>query len=134
MADMSVAPPGPGPADEREDDVFAARLRVDPEQARKILDTDRFDFGDRPRITPNADGTGTLDLFVTRAQVAELQADGITVELGHNQSARARERVAELGEGDRYEGSREIPHGVGQKTGGRGGPGSSDPKAQERRS
>jgi len=51
MADMSVDPPGPGPADEREDDVFAARLRVDPEQARKILDTDRFDFGDRPRIT-----------------------------------------------------------------------------------
>ena len=132
MAGKSVDTPGQGPADEREDDVFAARIRVDPERARTILESDRFDFGDRPRITPNADGTDSLDLFVTRAQAAELEADGIAVELGHNQSARARERIAELGDDDRYESGREIPRGIGRKVGGGSGPGSAGTGEQER--
>jgi hypothetical protein len=111
-------------ADERADDVFAVRVRVTQDQARAILERGTYDFGDHPNVTPNPDGTGGLDLFVTRAQATELEAEGVTVTFGRNQSARARERIAELGEGDRYDGGRVVPRGIGRKIGGRGGRGS----------
>lgn len=132
MSDSSGMPPRDGAADERDDDILAVRVRVTPEEARKILEAGRYDIGDRPRITPNADGTGSLDLFVTRAQAAELEAQGTAVEVGHNQSARARARIAELSEGDRYEGGQVVPRGVGKKVGGRGGSGPSGTDSQER--
>ena len=127
MADKNARRPGESGADERADeradDVFAVRVRVTQDQARAILERGTYDFGDRPNVTPNPDGTGGLDLFVTRAQATELEAEGVTVTFGRNQSARARERIAELGEGDRYDGGRVVPRGIGRKIGGRGGPG-----------
>ncbi len=123
MADKNAKRPAESGADERADDVFAVRVRVTQDQARTILERGTYDFGDHPTITPNPDGTGGLDLFVTRAQASELEDEGVAVTFGRNQSARARERIAELGEGDRYDGGRVVPRGIGRKIGGRGGPG-----------
>jgi hypothetical protein len=132
MANRNVEHPGGSAADERADDVFAVRVRVTQDQARKILEGGAYDFGDHPTISPNPDGTGSLDLFVTRAQAAELEAEGVTPTFGHNQSARARERIAELGEGDRFEGGRAVPRGFGRKIGGSDRRGQSPTDSQER--
>jgi hypothetical protein len=131
VTDKNVESPGESGGDERAEDVFAVRVRVTQDQARAIFERGTYDFGDHPTITPNPDGSGSLDLFVTRAQAAELEAEGVAVTFGRNQSARARERIAERGEGDRYEGGRVVPRGIGRKVGGRGsGPSRSD--SQER--
>lgn len=105
---------------ERDDDKFAARVKVTRDQADKLLRRDDLDFGDHPGASLNPDGTGTIHVFATRADIAALQAEGYEIEVGANLSARARERLAEVGEGDRFEGGRIPPRGIGRKIGGRG--------------
>jgi hypothetical protein len=105
-------------ADERADDQFHVRVTVTRDQATELFRRG-LDFGDRPHVSPNPDGTGDLDLFLTRGQIEGLRADGYAVEVGRNLSARARERLAEVGQGDRFEGGRVAPRGLGRKVGGR---------------
>jgi hypothetical protein len=112
-------------ADERDDDIFAVRLRVTPDQARALVESGEYDTGDHPRLEMARDGTGRLDLFMSRAQADELRGRGIELEIVSNQSSRARARVAELGEGDRYEDGKVTPRGIGRKIGGRGDRGGS---------
>jgi hypothetical protein len=119
MADKGKPTDTPDP-DERDDDIYAVRLRVTPEQARALVETGEYDTGDHPRFSPNTDGSGSLDLFMSRAQADDLRGRGITLEIASNQSSRARARIAELGEGDRYEGGKATPRGIGRKIGGRG--------------
>lgn len=109
------------PGDERAADQFAIRVKVTREQAAALLRRGEFDFGDHPRITENPDGTGSLDLFVSRSQIEALRAEGYEVDIGHNLSARARDRIKEVGQGDRFEGGRVPPKGLGRKIGGQGG-------------
>lgn len=116
MADKDARPPG----EEQGDDIFAVRAKVTEDQAVELIGRGVFDYGDRPHFTKTPDGSGTLDLFVSKAQIASLRGDGIEVEVVNNQSARSRERMAEVGEGDRFEGGRVAPTGIGRKTGGRG--------------
>jgi hypothetical protein len=111
--------------DERDDDIFAVRLRVTPDQARALVESGEYDTGDHPRLEMARDGTGRLDLFMSRAQADELRGRGIELEIVSNQSSRARARVAELGEGDRYEDGKVTPRGIGRKIGGRGDRGGS---------
>jgi hypothetical protein len=118
------APPGGSDAD---DDQFAVRLKVSRVQADEILRRGSFDFGDRPHISPNPDGTGSLDLFLDRRQIESLRAEGFEVEVGLNQSARGRERLTEVGQGDRFEGGKIPPRGLGRKIGGRVGSGDVGP-------
>jgi hypothetical protein len=110
-------------ADERDDDIFAVRLRVTPDRARALVESGDYDTGDHPRFAPDREGAGQLDLFMTRAQADELRGRGIELEIVSNQSSRARSRIAELGEGDRYEDGKATPRGIGRKIGGRGGGG-----------
>lgn len=117
-------------ADERDDDVFAVRLRVSPDQARALVESGEYDTGDHPRFAPDRDGTGRLDLFMTRRQADDLRGRGIELEVVSNQSSRARARVAELGEGDRYEDGKVTPRGIGRKIGGRGDRGGSTPGSE----
>lgn len=107
-------------ADERDDDIFAVRLRVTPDQARALVESGDYDTGDHPRFAPDREGSGRLDLFMTRAQADELRGRGIELEVVSNQTSRARSRIAELGEGDRYEDGKATPRGIGRKIGGRG--------------
>jgi hypothetical protein len=116
MADGDTRPPG----DERDDDTFAVQARVTAEQALELIRRGGLDYGDRPHFSRGPEDTGRLDLFLSRAQIAALEADGIEVEVVNNQSARLRERTAELGEGDRFEGGKVRPTGIGRKFGGRG--------------
>jgi hypothetical protein len=118
---VAVRSSGP-PGDERETDQFAVRVKVTREQARALLRREEFDFGDHPRITENPDGTGNLDLFISRAQIEALRAEGYEVDVGHNLSARARSRLNEIGRGDRFEGGKVPPRGLGRKFGGPGRP------------
>jgi hypothetical protein len=104
--------------DERSDDQFHVRVTVTRDQATELFRRG-LDFGDRPRVSPNPDGTGVLDLFLTRGQIDGLRADGFPVDVGRNLSARARERLAEVGQGDRFEGGRVAPRGLGRKVGGK---------------
>jgi hypothetical protein len=108
-------------SEERVGDQFVARVTVARGQADELLRRGEFDFGDHPDIRPNPDGTARLTLFVSRAQVDALRAEGYEVELGQNMSARGRERAAEVGQGDRFEGGRIAPRGLGRKIGGRVG-------------
>ena len=107
------------PGDELDDDQFAVRVTVTRAQAEELLRRDDLDFGDHSRFGENPDGTGSLDLFVSRAEIAALRAGGYVIEVGANLSARARDRLAEVGQGDRFEG-RMPPRGIGRKIGGRG--------------
>jgi hypothetical protein len=123
MPDRRAKPP----ADEGDDDQFAVRVRVTRDQADDLLRRGEFDFGDHPRIAENPDGTGDLDLFLSRPQIDGLRAEGFEIEVGQNQSATARERVAEIAEGDRFEGGKVPPTGLGRKIGGSGGPRRTEP-------
>ncbi len=118
MTDSDAGPPG----DERDDDKFAVRVKVQHGQAGDLLRRGEFDFGDHPNITQNPDGSAGLALFVSRAQIQTLEDEGYEVDVGHNMSARARERVAEVGQGDRFEGGKAPPTGIGRKIGGEGRP------------
>jgi hypothetical protein len=120
------------PGAEREDDVFAVRVTATQAQADELVGRGEFDFGDRPHFRATAAG-GRLDLFVTRPQIEALRAEGFEVEVASNQSARLRDRLGEVGRGDRFEGGGVPPRGLGRKVGGRGpsapppdGPGSTD--------
>src|SRR5690242_5717509 len=119
MADKGK-PAEPGDADEREGDVFAVRVRVSADEARALVESGEYDTGDHPRFAPGREGSGTLDLFMSRAQADALRGRGMDLDIVSNQSSRARSRVAELGEGDRYDGGKATPRGIGRKIGGRG--------------
>ena len=87
------------PGEERDDDTFAVRAKLTEDQAVELIGRGGFDYGDRPHFGRNEDGTGSLDLFVSRSQIKALEAEGIEVEIVNDPSARMRERSAELGEG-----------------------------------
>jgi hypothetical protein len=118
MANKDARPPG----EEQDGDVFAVRAKVTEEQALELIGRGGFDYGDRANFDRGPEGTGNLDLFLTSAQIEGLRGEGIDVEVVNNQSARARERMAEVGEGegDRFEGGKIAPTGIGRKFGGRG--------------
>jgi hypothetical protein len=118
MANKDARPPG----EERDGDIFAVRAKVTEEQALELVGRGGLDYGDRPNFDPGPDGMGNLDLFLSRAEMETLGSEGIEVEVVNNQSARARERTAEVGEGvgDRFEGGKIAPTGIGRKFGGRG--------------
>jgi hypothetical protein len=104
---------------EPEDDRFAVRITVDRESALRLTQRTDLDFGDRPHIRPQAENRAILEAFATRAQVAELRGQGFAVEVGGNESAAGRARQSEVGQGDRFEGGRVPPRGLGRKVAGR---------------
>ena len=103
------------PTAEQPGDRFAVTAIVTTEQAAELLARDDFDFGCRPLLHPKPDGTASLDLLVTRKAIDDLQARGHRIEVGENVSAAGRVRQREVGEGDRFEGGRVAPRGVGRK-------------------
>ena len=117
MTDDAVAP-NDGEPGEQAGDQFVVRLAVTSEQAAELLGRGEFDFGDHPNISVETDGTGRLALFLTRAQIETLRSEGYQAEVGPNMTARARQRVTEVGQGDRFEGGRTTPRGLGRKISG----------------
>ncbi len=110
-------------AAEQPGDLFAVRATVTPAQAEELLARADLDFGCRPRLRPNRDGSASLDLLAPRVTIDALRAKGHRLEVGENVSASGRARQAEIGRGDRFAGGRTAPHGLGRKHGGSGAPG-----------
>jgi hypothetical protein len=110
------------PDDAQEGDIFAVRAKVTQEQALELAGRGDLDYGDRLHWSPDPDGTGRLDLLVSQAQIDELKAEGIEVEVESNESARAQEALVDIAEGDRFEGGKIPPTGIGRKIGGRPAP------------
>ena len=114
MTEQATNDSGP----ERPDDRFAVKVKGNQEQINRLLREGDVDIGDHPSIRDNRDGTGSLDAFLTSRQIESLRADGYEISVGDNLSEQARVRLADVGEGDRYDGGRIAPEGLGRKVGG----------------
>ena len=119
MADM------PGPEDasrlNREGgalaDKFAVKISVTPETVTELLRRFDLDVGDRPHVEPTAERQGTLYAFAPQEQILEIEAAGYTIDVGENVSETGRQRMVEVSRGDRFEGGRVPPRGLGRKPG-----------------
>jgi hypothetical protein len=119
MTDQTAEDSGP----ERADDQFAVRLKANQEQVDELLRRGEVDAGDHPHISDNRDGTGWLDLLLTSRQIGSPSAEGYEIQVGANLSELGRVRLADVGSGDRYDGGRAAPQGLGRKVhGDTGGP------------
>jgi len=87
-------------------------------QVAELLHRGGLDLLDRPHFIEGDEGVGQLKLLLSLAQVKDLRAKGYDVQVISNQSARWRERLAQIGNRDPFGGS-PIPRGVGRKLGGR---------------
>ena len=102
----------PGPRD-----LYAAGITGEPETLARVMQEFALDVGCRPHGELNPDGSATVLVYATEERIAELQAAGYKVERGDNVSAIGRERRADIGKGDRFEGGRVAPRGLGEKPG-----------------
>jgi hypothetical protein len=98
-------------------DLFAIKVDVTTQSLTELLSRFALDVGDRPHVEPRAEGAGTLYAFAPDEQIREIEAAGYRVETGDNVSETGRRRMAEVGEGDRFEGGRIPPRGLGYKPG-----------------
>jgi hypothetical protein len=99
-------------------DLYAARITGSRESLAKLLQTFELDVGCRhPHVEPNPDRSATMVVYATEQRIREIQAAGYSVERGENVSALGRERQAEVGQGDRFQGGRVAPRGLGAKLG-----------------
>ena len=105
-------------------DLFTVRISVTRETFQDLLRKFDLDVGCRPHFDENADGSAALTAFATKERISELEAAGYNVEVGENASELGRQRQAEVGQGDRFEGGRVVPRGLGEKTDERGQGGS----------
>ena len=113
MSDPTELGGGPPP------DLFAAKVTGNPDTFARLMRAFELDMGCRPHVEANRDGNGTMLIYATEARIREIRAAGFAIEPGENVSALGRERQAEVGKGDRFEGGRVTPHGLGKKSGGR---------------
>jgi hypothetical protein len=112
--------------DEQLPDLFEVRISGSRETLAQLLREFELDVGCRhPHVQPNPDRTATLRAYVTEDRIRELRAAGYTLEKGENVSALGRARQAEVGKGDRFEGGRQPPRGLGIKGRGEGPKGAS---------
>ena len=105
-------------------DLFTVRIAVTRESFESLLKQFDLDVGCRPHFQQNPDGTAGLTAFATKERIRELESAGYKVEVGENASEIGRQRQAEVGKGNRFEGGRIVPRGFGNKTGGAGQGGS----------
>jgi hypothetical protein len=73
----------------------------------------RLDVG---HVHPTKGKDVEITLFATKQQIADLREAGWKVDVGQNLSAIGRERQKEVGKGDRYQGGKKTPKGLGTKT------------------
>lgn len=118
MTDKSGSRPPKSPEQEwTPPDLYEARITVTRDSFAELLKKFDLDVGCRPHVHPNADGTGTLTAFATPERIREIEAAGYLVETGENVSELGRRRQSEVGHGDRFEGGRVVPQGLGSKQG-----------------
>jgi hypothetical protein len=95
-------------------DLYEVRITGTPDAVRHVLAKFELDIGcRRPHVDVHDDRTVTLHAFASEAKVAEIASANVAVERGANITALGRERQAEVGTGDRFEGGRVAPQGLG---------------------
>ena len=99
-------------------DVYSAHVTAPREVLARLIQEFKLDVGCRhPDIEAHPGDTGTLLFYATKERLSEMQAAGHRVEQGENVSAIGRERQNEVGKGDRFQGGRTAPRGLGGKPG-----------------
>jgi len=99
-------------------DLYEARISGNRESLARVMQTFELDVGCRhPQVDPNPDRTATLLIYATKERIRELQEAGYKVEAGENVSELGRQRQKEVGQGDRFDGGRVAPRGLGKKPG-----------------
>lgn len=99
-------------------DLYEARITGSRETLTRLMQTFELDVGCRhPQVEANPDRTATLLAYATKDRIRELQEAGYKVEIGENVSELGRQRQKEVGQGDRFEGGRVAPRGLGKKSG-----------------
>lgn len=117
MDDKSRLDNSTSPDDYAPPDLFEVRITGDRETIARLMRTFKLDVGCRPHPQINADGSVTLLAYANEGRIRELQTAGYRVEQGENVSELGRQRQKEVGQGDRFEGGRIAPRGLGQKPG-----------------
>jgi hypothetical protein len=99
----------------REGDLFRAILRApNREKVSEVLRKKNLDVGSMR--SPRGAREVEVVLFVTQKQAEELKQEGWQIEVFENLSEIGRSRQQEVGKGDRFEGGKIPPKGLGKKT------------------
>lgn len=108
--------------DETPRDVFEVRLTGTGDEIARVLQVPGLDIGCRhPHIVLNADRTETLYLQANAARIEAWRAAGLRVEQGASVFELGRSLQHEIGVGDRFDGGKTAPVGLGVKTNDPGG-------------
>ena len=84
------------------------------EQLREVIGREDMDLNcGGARSTPS--GAWTVEAYVTEQVAATLAKAGVRLEIDKEFMKRAAARSAEVGAGDRFQGGRTPPRGVGRK-------------------
>jgi hypothetical protein len=94
------------------------RIHAADFEALRPLLVEGLDVGCRPHPLEERGGV-SMQAYVGEQELGRLRERGFEVELIADLTAHWRERLADVGQGDRFEGGRIAPHGLGVKTGGR---------------
>ena len=88
----------------------------DLESLREIVRTYRLDFGCRPHAVPASKGTFFTTALVSESELARLRDRHLDVRLLFDQTGPDRTAAATIGKGDRFQGGRVPPQGLGSRT------------------
>ncbi|MFF5447683.1 hypothetical protein [Streptomyces sp. NPDC012888] len=97
-----------------EDTILRVRVTArDPDTLRNLLREAHPDVGGR--VQQAADGTCTIDAYVTPEAAEALPREGVTVTTVEDATAVGRARQAEVAEGNRFAPEDAVPQGLGLK-------------------
>ena len=98
-------------------DIFEVEVTASADKIGELFERFQVDVGCRhPHTTRNNDGTLTVLVYASERRIKDIEAAGYPVRRGENVTAVGRERQAEIGKGDRFEGGRTYPEGLGKLT------------------
>jgi hypothetical protein len=101
--------------DNPQEKILAVRISGDASVVRSFLGK----FPTETYAQKREGDSVSFDVFMPEAVVERVKIKGLKLEVLYDASARGRERQKEVGRGNRFEGDRKIPDGLGGKTGGR---------------
>lgn len=99
--------------------ILQVRIHADDFETLRPLLLEGLDAGCKPHVDERA-GRASMQAYVPEEEVRRLQEKGYEIEVLADATAAGLERLAEVGEGDRFEGGRIAPRGLGRKIDGRG--------------
>lgn len=105
---------GKPPAQPPEDKFHVVLIAPDREALGRLIHKFDLDLGP---LEPRRDSKEIeAHFYATQAQIEQLRKAGLSLEVGENLSEIGRERQKEVAKGDRFEGGKIPPKGLGKKT------------------